>query len=208
MARSRPRAEDVVRFVDEHAHDLCAACGGVSIGHDAVLSLLMGHADAVTCIPCLARQHGREISDFLEHARGQVAALACYRAGWCHADARLDEVGGWSDARMPIRMRMTGEVPDAQGDGEVERAAVPAPDAFLGADAQWDAGDRGCGELALELKLRLGSLGDGQRLHLVTTDLGAPADIPAWCRLTGNDLVEALPPHFLIARTRKDPTTP
>lgn len=64
--------------------------------------------------------------------------------------------------------------------------------------AAWDAGDRGCGELALELKLRMRRLDPGARLLLTTTDAGAPEDIPAWCRLTGNLLVGAAPPRYLI----------
>ncbi|MEX2224169.1 MAG: sulfurtransferase TusA family protein [Candidatus Rokuibacteriota bacterium] len=47
----------------------------------------------------------------------------------------------------------------------------------------------GGGELALELRSRLGVLRPGQVLKLTARDPGAPADIPAWCRLTGQTLV-------------------
>jgi tRNA 2-thiouridine synthesizing protein A len=67
-------------------------------------------------------------------------------------------------------------------------------------DDTFDAGTKGCGELVLDLMLRLRSLAPGQVLHLVTTDLGAPEDIPAWCRLTGNALVRAAHPDYLIRR--------
>jgi tRNA 2-thiouridine synthesizing protein A len=65
-------------------------------------------------------------------------------------------------------------------------------------DDAWDAGDMGCGELVFLLAQRMRALGPGKLLTLTATDLGAPHDIPAWCRLTGNTLVAANPPRYLI----------
>jgi tRNA 2-thiouridine synthesizing protein A len=59
------------------------------------------------------------------------------------------------------------------------------------ADA-WDAGDLGCGELVLQLRLRLKRM-PGQVLRLTARDPGAPEDIPAYCRMTGHELVRAEP---------------
>ena len=67
-------------------------------------------------------------------------------------------------------------------------------------DEAWDAGAMGCGELVLELMLRLRTLRPGQVLKLTATDLGAPEDLPAWCRMTGNRLLRAEPPHYFIER--------
>jgi tRNA 2-thiouridine synthesizing protein A len=64
----------------------------------------------------------------------------------------------------------------------------------------WDAGEMGCGELILQLKIRLGHLPPGSLLKLVARDPGVPEDLPAWCRMTGNRLVQAAPPEFLIER--------
>lgn len=66
--------------------------------------------------------------------------------------------------------------------------------------AGWDAGDMGCGELVIQLKIRFRDLRPGQPFHLVARDAGARADIPAWCRLTGNELVAADHPKYLIRR--------
>jgi len=55
--------------------------------------------------------------------------------------------------------------------------------------AEWDAGDLACGELVLELRLRMRKLDSGQVLRLTALDPGAPADIPAWCRMTRHHLV-------------------
>jgi len=67
-------------------------------------------------------------------------------------------------------------------------------------DAEWDAGDTGCSELVLALRVRLDTLRPGQIMKLTARDPGAPADIPAWCRMTGNPLVGGRPPVYLIQR--------
>lgn len=59
--------------------------------------------------------------------------------------------------------------------------------------AAWDAGELGCGELILELKMRMRRLEPGQVLRLTARDSGAPADIPAWCGMTGNLLLHTDP---------------
>ncbi len=66
--------------------------------------------------------------------------------------------------------------------------------------AAWNAGDLGCGELVLELRMRLMQLAAGQVLRLTARDPGAPEDIPAWCRMTGNVLVEFRHPDYWIQR--------
>jgi tRNA 2-thiouridine synthesizing protein A len=67
-------------------------------------------------------------------------------------------------------------------------------------DAEWDAGDMGCGELVLELRMRLKALQPGQLFKLTARDPGAIEDLPAWCRMTGQRLVAAAHPIYLIAR--------
>ncbi|MCC7012335.1 MAG: sulfurtransferase TusA family protein [Planctomycetes bacterium] len=64
----------------------------------------------------------------------------------------------------------------------------------------WDAGELGCGELVLDLRLRMRALGAGEILELIARDPGAPEDLPAWCRMTGHELVDARPPRFLLRR--------
>jgi tRNA 2-thiouridine synthesizing protein A len=67
-------------------------------------------------------------------------------------------------------------------------------------DHEWDAGDMGCGELVLELRLRLKPMRPGQILKLTARDPGAPEDLPAWCRLTGHHLTYAAHPIYVIRR--------
>lgn len=64
----------------------------------------------------------------------------------------------------------------------------------------WDAGDQGCGEIVLELRIRIERLAPGEVMHLIARDLGIPEDLPAWCRLTGHNLIRATPPDYWIER--------
>jgi len=65
---------------------------------------------------------------------------------------------------------------------------------------EWDAGDLGCGDLVLELRLRMDAMRPGQVLTLTARDPGARADIPAWCRMTGHTLIAEQHPVYRIRR--------
>ena len=62
-------------------------------------------------------------------------------------------------------------------------------------DGEWDAGDLGCGELVIHLRTRLRAM-PGKVLKLIARDPGAPADIPAYCRMTGHQLLREEPAMF------------
>jgi tRNA 2-thiouridine synthesizing protein A len=64
-------------------------------------------------------------------------------------------------------------------------------------DDAWNAGDLGCGELVITLRMRLRTM-PGATLKLIATDAGAPEDIPAWCRMTGDTLLRTEPPVYWI----------
>ncbi len=68
-----------------------------------------------------------------------------------------------------------------------DRGAGLMKDAFDTAD-EWDAGDLACGELVLELRKKLRRMPGGV-LKVTALDSSAPVDLPAWCRLTSNELV-------------------
>lgn len=67
-------------------------------------------------------------------------------------------------------------------------------------DAEYDAGETGCGELLMELHLRMRRLPPSQTLRVTARDPAAPVELPAWCRLTGHQLLEANPPVYLIRK--------
>ena len=58
----------------------------------------------------------------------------------------------------------------------------------------------GCGQLVFELKVRLQSMEPGERIEVVALSPGAPTDLPAWCRMTGHELVSAEHPVYVIQR--------
>jgi tRNA 2-thiouridine synthesizing protein A len=62
----------------------------------------------------------------------------------------------------------------------------------------FDGGETGCGELLLDLRLRFQRLPAGTLIAVRALDAGAPNEIPAWCRLTKNALLEARHPFYLI----------
>jgi 5-methyltetrahydropteroyltriglutamate--homocysteine methyltransferase len=65
----------------------------------------------------------------------------------------------------------------------VERHLLPA-------DARFDGGDLDCGNgLLLLIRQHLDPLEPGQLLEFTSTEISVDEDFPAWCRLTGNELV-------------------
>jgi tRNA 2-thiouridine synthesizing protein A len=71
-------------------------------------------------------------------------------------------------------------------------------------DEVFDTFDRGCGDALIELKTLLDPLPPGTRLMVASGDAGAPAELPAWCRLTRHVLLEARPPYYLIQKRARD----
>jgi tRNA 2-thiouridine synthesizing protein A len=67
----------------------------------------------------------------------------------------------------------------------------------------WEAGETGCGVLIAGLKREIGMIGPGELLQVTALDAGAPADLPAWCRMTGHTLVAANHPVYVL-RKRDD----
>jgi len=71
-------------------------------------------------------------------------------------------------------------------------------------DAQLDAGESGCGELVMLIFQKMKTLEPGQTLEVLAYDAAAEVDIPAWCRTTGNALLEQTvdtrPKRFLIQK--------
>jgi 5-methyltetrahydropteroyltriglutamate--homocysteine methyltransferase len=57
-------------------------------------------------------------------------------------------------------------------------------------DARFDGGDLDCGNgLLLLIRQHLDPLERGQLLEFTSTEISVDEDFPAWCRLTGNELV-------------------
>src|SRR6516165_11707184 len=58
------------------------------------------------------------------------------------------------------------------------------------ADVSFDGGDLDCGSgLLLLIRKHIDPLECGQLLEIRSTEISVDEDLPAWCRLTGNELV-------------------
>ena len=64
--------------------------------------------------------------------------------------------------------------------------------------AEWDAGEMGCGEVLIQLRLRFRPLQTGDIFRLITRDIAAPLEIPAWCRVTKRQLLHGEHPEYWI----------
>ncbi len=62
----------------------------------------------------------------------------------------------------------------------------------------------GCGQLVFELSRRVKAMAPGERLELTALDPGAISDLPAWCRMTGNEMVSANHPVYVIERQTRN----
>ena len=56
-------------------------------------------------------------------------------------------------------------------------------------DAVADFSGKQCGDLAIALMQQMKTLAGGQVLEVRALDAGAVNDIPAWCRMTKNELL-------------------
>jgi tRNA 2-thiouridine synthesizing protein A len=64
----------------------------------------------------------------------------------------------------------------------------------------WQAGETGCGALILGLRREIGKVAAGELLQVSALDAGAPADLPAWCRMTGHTMVAADHPTYVLKK--------
>jgi len=65
---------------------------------------------------------------------------------------------------------------------------------------RWDAGEAGCGQLAVGLRDQVQPMRCGALLEVIARSGGAPVDLPAWCRMTGHTLVSATHPVYVIRK--------
>ncbi len=84
-------------------------------------------------------------------------------------------------------------------------ASAPAPAivaaSLLGADAFFDAGNKGCADGPMDdIAVLMRTLQSGQTLEIHATDASVAVDLAAWCRMTGNALVEQRGSRYLVRR--------
>jgi tRNA 2-thiouridine synthesizing protein A len=185
-------AELLIRDLQRLAGAACPACGG-TLNHRLVLmSIALGFKDSPRCLTCLSTALDGDLAQLREQLYHYIQRQDCFREAWgwaCREEGvKPNEMPALSDRRAKVPHR-----PD-------KTAPLPAASDLSVVRDEWDAGDLGCGELVLELRLRLQALSPGDIFKLCARDPGAPEDLPAWCRLTGHQLVRAEPPAYWIKR--------
>jgi tRNA 2-thiouridine synthesizing protein A len=190
----------VLAAVERGVGAACRGCAKAVCGHEVVMSFVLGFKDAPRCLPCLARGLARAPAEFGAEVRARIDHQDCWRAGWQRAD-ELDRIGG--DGRPVCVLQVPSLRAPAPVTGKQAMASASDSSAPRSADDSWDAGDLGCGDLVLELRVRLKTMKSGQVLKLTARDPGAPQDLPAWCGLTGHVLVHADHPTYFIQRRKE-----
>ena len=85
----------------------------------------------------------------------------------------------------------SSDAPDVQGQPTIQPQ--------LGGDQFYNAGDRGCAEGPLdEISALMSHMKTGQSLEIYATDPSVARDLPAWCHLSGHEMVKNSGNFFLI----------
>jgi tRNA 2-thiouridine synthesizing protein A len=190
------RTARVRAFLDSASGVPCDLCGRAICGHEALMSYAAGRLDAPLCLACLAEDVARPAAALRDELAGFIVRKDCLSRGWAWANeaeglSRLERPRClWKDDSRPSPAPTSAPAPSPT------TASAPSPSP----SAHWDAGDMSCGDLVLELRTRLAALRSADVLRLTARDPAAPEDLPAWCRLTGNELVCARPPDYFIRR--------
>jgi tRNA 2-thiouridine synthesizing protein A len=170
----------------------CKRCESAVCHHEALFSISMGFKNSPLCCACLAAELERELLQMRDELWSFIVHRPCHRAGWAWANREEGyDPGALPGCLWPVPRKASRQSHAVE---TVEKAAEPS------ASETWDAGDMACGDLVLELRLRLRGMKPRQVLRVTATDPGAREDIPAWCRLTGHTLLNAEHPQYWIER--------
>lgn len=72
---------------------------------------------------------------------------------------------------------------------DTEEANGRMPESSPTSDAILDVGHEGCGTLLVAIRQQMKELATGAVLEVIGYDPGAREDLPAWCRMTRNELI-------------------
>ena len=177
----------------------CGGCGAAVCGHETLMSLTMGFKNTPQCWDCLAAALASEKEALRDRIFAYIKQRPCHYEGWLWANREEGlEPDALPGCLWPVSAAVdSGQMPQCL---QTDRKEASAFEDHPNCDAEWDAGDIGCGDLVLELRMRLRSLESGQTLKVIARDPGAPEDLPAWCRVTGNPLLASSHPVYWIKR--------
>ena len=169
----------------------CADCRIPYSAQEAVMSIALGFKNAPRCLACTGQRLAKPVAELRTQLTEYVHRRDCFLKAWREAE-RLDAL---SPQQLPSGAVIPFERKPADSEVTDRANATSATE-----QQAWDAGDMGCGELVMQLRMRLKKLTAGRVLLVTATDPAAPEDIPAWCRLCGHTLIEMSPPYYTIQR--------
>jgi len=65
-------------------------------------------------------------------------------------------------------------------------------------DDEFDGGEETCGRVIVNLHLYIRDQEPGLKILVISRDPGAPVELPAWSRMTKNELTKMQHPYYLI----------
>lgn len=190
------RAERLIEELGELQNVVCSACEKLICGHEALIGIALGYKGMPKCAGCLAAEQHDLTENIRDRLFMYIYARPCFRTAWHWASKNEGfQTDGFPKCLWPSDPVLVQKTKKEHSQDRSEANAMP-----LHIDSEWDAGDMGCGDLVLELRIRLQAMSSGQILKVVARDPGAPEDMPAWCRLTGHTLLSASHPQYVIKR--------
>lgn len=184
----------LLQELDRLAGAGCVDCRRKLCGHEVLFCNALGFKNAPRCLPCLASGLERVPAELRDDLFRYIQQRPCYERAW-HETSRRE---GMAPNRVPTCL-WPGEAP-VPARAALAREAATENGLAPSAAASWDAGTMSCGDLVLALRGRLGALAPGAVLKIIAHDPAAPEDLPAWCRLTGNRLLQSQHPEYYIQR--------
>lgn len=183
------RPETLLADLQRLQSSRCRDCATPLCEHQILISIVLGFKDAPRCFTCLAQGLEKTAGDLRNHTYLYIQRRECWHTGWKWANIQK----GFPESATPAELW-----PDTMP--ATCATALPKESTVKQFDAEFNAGGMGCGDLVLELRIKLNALKPKQVLKLTAEDPGAPADIPAWCGLTGHTLVSQQHPVYIIQR--------
>jgi len=77
-----------------------------------------------------------------------------------------------------------------------DESQPPLPDWEF--DDEFDGGEETCGRVIVNLHLYIRDQEPGLKILVISRDPGAPVELPAWTRMTKNELTKMQHPYYLI----------
>jgi tRNA 2-thiouridine synthesizing protein A len=190
------KLEDLLRNIGQLRESPCHGCGKAICGHEALMSFAMGFKNEPKCWLCLAQTMGHKKEVLRDHILAYIKHRSCHYEGWQWASREE----GFDPEKLPQCLWPNAAASDNSQELLCTTTSEQTPVTDISHDFEWNAGSLGCGDLVLELRIRLQDLLPGQILRLIATDSGAREDLPAWCRMTKHTLMFSQHPVYLIRR--------